>query len=181
MTTTQNSERRSSRVTLLDRFYFVGVTIKGIDGAIELVVGLTLLFAPTLLHTALKATADRASAGNSGLSQFVGSYLENLDDSLARSGLVLVIVFLTLHGAIKLALVYCLIRKLHRAYPIALVVLGLFLVYQVYLLVEKPTVTLGVFALLDAVIIFLVYQEYGELKTRAARNEAAKADPVQLC
>ena len=161
-------------MTLLDRFYFVGVAIKGIDGAIELIVGLALLFAPALLHSALEATADRASAGDSALSQFIGSYLENLDNSLTKSGLIVVILFLSLHGAIKLALVYCLLRKLHRVYAIALIVLGLFLVYQLYLFVVTPTVTLGLFTVLDAVIIFLVYREYKELRDEAVAAGAGK-------
>ncbi|HEY4267238.1 MAG TPA: DUF2127 domain-containing protein [Galbitalea sp.] len=173
MSTRPTAGRNPRHTTLLDRFYVVGVTIKGIDGAIELIVGLALLFVPALLHSALEATADRASAGDSALSQFVGSYLENLDNSLTRSGLIIVILFLTIHGAIKLALVYCLLRKLHRAYPVALVVLGLFLVYQVYLFVVTPTVTLGVFAVLDAVIIFLVYREYKELRDEAVAAAAA--------
>ncbi|WP_426516729.1 DUF2127 domain-containing protein [Diaminobutyricibacter sp. McL0618] len=160
------------KITLLDRFYFVGVAIKGIDGAIELIAGLILLFAPSLLHSAVEAVADRASQGDSTLARFLGTYLENLDDSLLSSGLTVLILFLILHGVIKLGLVYCLLRRIRRAYPPALIVLTLFLVYQLYLFVLTPTVSLGLFALLDVVIIVLVYREYRELQ-RDARSVAA--------
>lgn len=156
---------------MTDRLYVIGVIVKGLDGAVEFLVGVILLLAPNLPHAALEAVADRASQHPSTIARFVGSYLESLDDRLAQSGLLLLIVFLILHGAIKLVLVYCLLRKLHRVYPIAMVVLCAFLAYQLYLLVVAPTVTLGILVALDAVIVFLVYREYRELRDRAEQAD----------
>lgn len=41
--------------------------------------------------------------------------------------MVFLMVYVIVHGGIKVGLVYCLLRKYHQAYPIALVVLAAFL------------------------------------------------------
>jgi uncharacterized membrane protein len=165
--------RTKTRVrTLTDRFYFVGVSIKGADGIVEFILGLALLLVPSLPHTALEAAASRASTGTIPFGQFISNYLENLDGTLAQWGTWLVIAYLTAHGAIKVLLVVCLLLRLHRVYPVAVVVLGAFLAYEIYLFWVKPGVTLGVFVVLDAVIIYLVIREYRQL-TREAANRMA--------
>ncbi|HEY2643395.1 MAG TPA: DUF2127 domain-containing protein [Galbitalea sp.] len=159
----------SGRTTLLDRFYFVAVAVKGIDGAVELVVGTLLLVFPTLPHVALESISAHALTWQTPIGQFVANYTEGLDDQLAAGGSAFLVVFLIAHGVIKLALVYCLLRRWYRAYPVALVVLALFFVYQLYLCVVQPTVAIILFAVLDAVIIVLVQREYKELRARAVK------------
>jgi uncharacterized membrane protein len=156
--------------SLTDRFYFVGVSIKGIDGIVELILGLALLLVPSLPHTALEAAASRASTGTIPFGQFISNYLENLDGTLAHWGTWLVIAYLTAHGVIKVLLVVCLLLRLHRVYPIAVVVLGAFLAYEIYLFCAKPGVTLGIFVVLDAVIIYLVIREYRQIARLAHSN-----------
>ena len=153
-----------------DRLYFVGVSIKGIDGALELLLGLALLLVPSLPHTALEAAASGATSGTVPFGQFISNYLENLDGTLAHWGTWLVIAYLTAHGAIKVLLVVCLLLRLHKIYPIAIAVLSAFLVYEIYLFFVKPGVSLGAFIVLDAVIIYLVIREYRQLKALVTRD-----------
>ena len=142
---------KGDRSTLLDRFYTVGVIVKGIDGAVEFLIGMILLFTPALAHDALAAISSEAAENQNVVRQFIAAYVDNLDDQLARSGTTFLVVFLILHGVVKLVLVYCLLRKLHRVYPIALAVLLAFLGYQVYAIVMRPTVGAVILAVLDAV------------------------------
>jgi len=150
--------------TVTDRLYFIGVSIKGVDGVLELLLGVALLLVPSLPHTALEAAASKASSGAIPFGQFISNYLENLDGTLAHWGTWLVIAYLIAHGAIKVLLVVCLLLRLHRVYPVAVAVLGVFLAYEIYLVCVKPGVTLGLFVLLDAVIVYLVIREYRQLK-----------------
>jgi uncharacterized membrane protein len=157
----------STHTTVVDRLYFVGVVIKGIDGLLELLVGVVLVFAPSLPHTVLEKVAGKVVHHFDSVGPFVSGYLENLDADLAQSGSWFLIAYLTAHGAIKVGLVYCLLRRLHHIYPVALAVLLVFLGYQIFLLAVNPTVGLALISLLDAAIIYLVYREYRELKTQA--------------
>jgi uncharacterized membrane protein len=79
-------------------------------------------------------------------------------------GTATLIAFLIAHGVIKLALVYCLLRRLVRVYPWAIGVLAIFLVYQAYAWVASPSISLALFVVLDVVILVLVWREYRELR-----------------
>lgn len=71
-----------------------------------------------------------------------------------------VIVFLLSHGIVKLALVYCLLRDYRWVYRPAVLILGLFALYQLVVLLETPTAGKAVVLLLDVVIIGLVWREW---------------------
>src|SRR5919106_1315655 len=60
-----------------------------------------------------------------------------------------VLVYLGLHGVVKLALVWALLRKWRPAYPVAAVVLGLFVVYELIRAVHTGSVVLPLLAALD--------------------------------
>ena len=153
--------RRAS--TLLDKVFDVGVVIKGVDGAIELIAGLLLWLSPGVVHAVLQDLGGEASESDSSV-PFLATSLAHLDANLAAGGSVFLIVFLISHGVIKLALVYCLLRRYVRVYPWAIGVLVVFLAYQVYVLVTAPTISAAVFTALDVVIIVLVWREYRELR-----------------
>ena len=68
-------------------------------------------------------------------------------------------------------LVYCLLKEYLWVYPYALAVLGLFAVYQIVVLVQRPSVALVLLAILDIVIILLVWREWRSLaRTRPQRT-----------
>lgn len=152
--------------TWFERIYKIGVGLKGVDGLAEFIAGLALLISPSLVHTVLGAIAEELGDHHAHVYQFIAEYVGRLDDSLARSGLVFLIIFLLSHGILKLALVYCLLKEYVRVYPYALLILGGFLVYQLYVFVRLPTIGMGLFSLLDAIIIYLVWREWHELRAK---------------
>lgn len=149
--------------TALDWFYDIGIAIKGFDGTVELIAGILLWVAPGLLHGTLQTLLGEARESNSRMMQFVADNIGRIDADLAKSGLVIVIFFLIMHGVVKVGLVICLFKKWHWAYPWAIAVLSAFLVYQVYVFVKHPTFPMALFSVLDAVIVWLVYKEYREV------------------
>ena len=145
-------------------FYRVAIAIKGFDGLVELVSGLGLLISPGLVHAILTFVSGTASNHNGKISHFITTYVARLDGELAKSGLTFLIVFLIGHGVVKLALVYCLLRDIVKAYPYALAILVGFLLYQLYVLVQDPSnIGMWLFTILDTIIIYLVWDEWREL------------------
>lgn len=145
--------------------YKIGVGIKGLDGFFELAAGILLLVSPHTLHILLGAIVTEAGHHHGHVTHFVATSIAHLDDDLARSGLTFLIVFLIGHGIVKLTLVYCLFRKILGAYPYAIAVLGLFLLYQLYALVRDPlSIGMWLFTILDIAIIWLVWGEWKDLK-----------------
>ena len=148
-----------------DAVYRTGVAIKGLDGAIELLAGVVLLVAPQLVHQLLQVLAGDAYRHTGEVWQFVATYIARLDGEFTHSAALFLIVFLVLHGTVKLALAYCLLRRIVWAYPYALGLLGLFLVYQAYVLVLHPlSIGMWLFTLLDVVIVWLVWGEWKDLR-----------------
>lgn len=146
--------------------YKIGVGIKGFDGLVELGAGVALLVSPQLVHRVLGSVAGELGEHHAHVFTFIAQYVARVDGELARSGLAFLIIFLMTHGLIKLGLVYCLLKKLTRAYPVALAILGVFLVYQLYVFVINPTIGMAIFTILDAVIIWLVWGEYRDLQSK---------------
>jgi uncharacterized membrane protein len=177
--TANGAAASAHRPSVIDRLYYIGVSVKGVDGLLELLLGLALLVVPSLPHTVLESAASKASSSTAPIGQFISNYLEGLDGTLSHWGTALVIAYLVAHGAIKVLLVVCLLLRLHRVYPAAIAVLAAFLAYEVYLFCAGPGVTLGLFIVLDAVIIYLVIREYRELKSQSQRGvSVAEATPA---
>lgn len=146
--------------------YKISVGIKGFDGLTELVTGLALWVSPTLVHSVLGAVVGEAGEGDSKILHFIADTVAHVDSDLAKSGLAFLILFLIIHGLVKLVLVYCLLKEIVRAYPVALAILVVFLVYQAYVLIINPSIGMAFFTILDAIIIWIVWDEYQELKTK---------------
>lgn len=147
-----------------DRIYKIGVGIKGFDGLVELVLGVLLLVSPDLLHRILAALIGEAHEYHGQIATLVANYIARTDGDLVSGSVIFLAVFLISHGVIKLALVYCLLREILWAYPYALAVLGMFLLYQLYAIIVHPTLGMGLLVVLDIFIIWLVWGEWQKLK-----------------
>lgn len=154
-----------------DKAYFVTVAVKGFDGLVELVAGLWLLIAPATLHSLLQFIFGEAAEHNGRFMQFIAENVAHIDKDLSSGGILLVALFLLSHGIVKLALVYALLKEILWAYPYALAVLSMFLVYQVYVFMVHPSIGMFLFSVLDAVIIFMVYGEWQKLKRERRLHE----------
>lgn len=150
--------------TLLDKTYEIGILIKGIDGVFELIGGiLVLTLSPDTILRVTNFFAQEFLESNPH--NFIGNHIEHAGHHLASGQTTFAAAFLLTHGAVKVALVTALLLNKLWAYPWALVVLGLFLVYQVYLLITGPTFGMAFLTVLDAIIIYLVWREWKKIKT----------------
>jgi uncharacterized membrane protein len=165
-----------SNKTTTEKLFDVAVTIKGIDGGLQVLGALVLAIIPPSAITGLANTViSRDLLGNqeSTLSRHLAKAAHDFADGGTR---VFAIVYLLLHGLVKLALVIALLRKYMPAYPVAAVVLGGFVVYELYRAVRTGSIALPIFAAIDIVIIILIMREYRQLRReRAQRSGAAGA------
>lgn len=76
--------------------------------------------------------------------------------------------YLLSHGVIKLLLVVGLLRGKLWAYPVALVVLGLFIAYQLYRFSYTRGLGLIALTLFDIVVIVLIWHEYNVVRRHLA-------------
>ena len=150
----------------LDDTFRLSVTLKGIDGALEIIGGAILVFVrpATLDHLARSLTQHELSEDPQ---DFVATHIraaaEHLAGSAAARGFG--VLYLIGHGAIKLLLVAALVRRIRPAYPVAIVFLGSFILYELYRFVLDHSMVLLIFAALDVGITTMVVREYLERRT----------------
>jgi len=149
--------------TLLDKTYEIGLVVKGIDGTFELAGGLLLLLIPRgAVGRIIKGLTQNQLDKNPH--DFVATHILHFGQSLMHGRNWFAIIFLLTHGLLKIALVISLLRNKLWAYPWALVVLTLFLLYQIYAFIIKPGFGMGFLSILDALIIWLVWREWRKVE-----------------
>jgi uncharacterized membrane protein len=141
------------------------LVLKGLDGLVELLAGLALLGAgPGTLDAVTRRIVEHHLLGNPH-----GALADRVTAGVAALGSgdrTFAVVYLTLHGLVKLGLVVALFRGVLPAYPVAIGVVGLFCAYETYGAVERGSWSLGVAAALDLAVIVLVVLEYRRLRDR---------------
>lgn len=143
----------------------IGVMIKGIDGALQAVAGFALLFTTT---AALRNLVDWLTQGEpqEDPTDFVANHLVRFFHHLSVSTKHFASVYLLTYGMVKVGLVAGLLRGKLWSYPAALIVLGLFLCYQIYRFSHTHSPGLGLVSLLDLVILAVIWRDYQYLKVR---------------
>ena len=152
------------RDLILDWVFLVGVLFKGIDGLVEVAVGLPLLF---VTHGQLVSLARAVTAGE--LAEDPHDLIANLivheSSKLSASGLFIGGIYLLIHGLVKLVIVIALIRGTRRVYPWAVGALTILLIVQVVDLVLKFSTGVLLLTVLDVVIIWLTAREWRHGRT----------------
>jgi len=146
------------------------VVLKGLDGGVQLVLGIVLAFLPPTAITGLAnlvLTRDLLGDPNNALSTHLSSAAHNFADGTSRW---FAIGYLLLHAVVKLGLVAALLRETLPAFPIAAVVLSAFAGYEVYRAVRVGSIALPIFAALDAAVVFLILREYRQLRQKSAKR-----------
>ncbi len=150
--------------TLLDKSYEVGIIIKGIDGLLELAGGaLVLILSSSQINGVTRFLTENELQQDPH--DFIATHILKLGQHLASGHNIFAAAFLLTHGLVKVVLVTCLLLNKLWAYPWALVVLGLFLIYQAYQLITSPSFGMAFLSVLDAIIIWLVYREWQKVRT----------------
>jgi uncharacterized membrane protein len=167
------STRAPSKADTTERLFKIAVVLKGIDGGLQLIGGLLLIVIPPAAITGLAnaiITRDLLGDPDGTLAQ----HLQTAAGNFAGGGTRLfAIIYLLAHGLIKLALVWALLKRVLWAFPVGVVVLGAFVVYEVWRAVHTHSITLPIFAALDVLIIVLVIREYAKLRRERGRERVA--------
>jgi uncharacterized membrane protein len=137
--------------------------LKGLDGGVELLAAVALAVAtPALLEGLVRVVLDHHLLG--GPQSDLAVRFAAGEERFVGAGRTFVVVYLALHGLVKCALVIAMARRVRPAYPVAAVVLGLFVIYELYRATRTGSVLLPAFAALDVLIIVLIIREYRRMR-----------------
>jgi len=153
----------------------IGVILKGINGLLELIGGLLLLWIGpgTLQNLVLRLTQNEI---NEDPHDFIANQLRDAARLLTSKAQIFAAIYLLAHGVIKGLLVYGLLRDELWAFPTGIAVFGTFALYQMYRYAIAPSAGGWLIALtvLDVAVILLTWAEWRRVKqARAAAPESA--------
>ncbi len=145
------------------QFFRLGIFLKGIHAVIEIVGGLLLLVIPlrAFAHLAIWLTQAELLEEPQDL---VANYVLHLGTQLSSSSKTFGGAYLLSHGLVKIVLVVALLKNKLWAYPWSLLVLSIFIVYQMYRFTFTHSVALILLTIFDLVVIWLIWREYQIVK-----------------
>jgi uncharacterized membrane protein len=157
----------------IDRVFEIGIIAKGLNGAVELLGGLLLLFVSPvwIRHLAVSLTRVELSEDPH---DFIATHLLHTTNGLTGNAVLFGAVYLLTHGAVKVVLVVALLLNKLWAYPWAIIVLLLFIGYQLYRISLTPTGGVIALTIFDVVIVLLTWREY-RVQRRIRNDQAGSA------
>ncbi len=134
----------------IGQYFKISVLLKGAISLAEMIAGVTLLFIP--------------------LSFFLN--LLPIDLHIEVGG-IFIAAYIFSRGFIKVLLIWAMLKNQLWAYPSSLVVLGLFVLYQLYEIVHTHSVALIALTIFDLVVMYFIWKEYEVLKFESKKDFTA--------
>jgi uncharacterized membrane protein len=154
---------------LLQRTFRGSIVLKGLHAVFECIVGITLFIIPRSAINNVVWRIGRLDLMSRNPHDLIGSPLRHLGASLAGDGRHFAALYLLSHGLVKLILVIELLRNRLWAYPLMIVMLGVFIAYQSYRYSLTHSALMMLLTIFDLAVVALTWIEYREqLRLRAA-------------
>ncbi|HEU5409961.1 MAG TPA: DUF2127 domain-containing protein [Candidatus Acidoferrales bacterium] len=159
--------------SLLDRTFQLSITLKGLDGLLEIAGAFFFLsHDPSRVNALLNAvTFHLLSASRIS---FLAYHLLHASQAIAGHAPYFLFLFLMSHGVAKVTLVTALWFNRMWAYPMMIVMLVLFIAYQLYVMASNPNLFLMLLTLFDVLVIWLTKEEYAKQRNLKGRGEAVR-------
>jgi uncharacterized membrane protein len=155
----------------LHQAFVISLAIKAADAILELTVALLLALVDVrvLSNAVVRLVAkELVHHPDDRLANWISHWAE----SFSIDAKTFAVLYLAIHGVIKLALVIGLWRNQAWAYPVSLVAFAAFIIYQIHRFTFTHSPFLIVLTVFDLVVIVLVWHEWrrrrasGELGSR---------------
>lgn len=158
MSTLQPQKRNVFHVS-----FEIALLLKALNALLEAVSGTLLIFLNPGTANQLIERFTREELAEDP-KDIIANALIHLGGSFSVSAQHFGIFYLLSHGILKLILVYLLWRKKLWAYPAAVILLCLFVAYQIYKFILTGSTVMILLTLLDVVVVVLTIIEYRNQK-----------------
>jgi uncharacterized membrane protein len=146
------------------RLYFdISIFIKGAISAAEIVVGVLAFFIPVSVITDFVMRYAQGELGEDP-NDFVATHLVQIAQQFSVTSGVFIAFYLITRGLIKLLLIIALYKNQLWAYPSSLVVIGLFVLYQVYQIFLTHSLIIIILTIFDLIVMYFIWREYQIVK-----------------
>jgi uncharacterized membrane protein len=152
----------------LDRTFKISVGLKGLDGALEVIGGMVLLFVhPAAIDHFVRTLTQHELSQDPH--DFISNHLLHAAGHLTHGTTLFAAIYLLSHGVAKVVLVVAVLREYIWAYPGMIALLIVFIVYQLYRMAfVRLTVSISLLTAFDAFVVWLTWREYRAHEARKA-------------
>jgi uncharacterized membrane protein len=145
------------------RLFRLGVIVKGVDGALEVVGGfVALAIEPRTLNALVRFLTSHELSEDPA--DRIANLLRHVAQHISSATTLFAGVYLLGHGLIKLLLMVGLLRERLWVFPTALGFLAVFVLYQGYRGILAHSIALVLLTAVDLGVVLLVWLEYRHLK-----------------
>jgi uncharacterized membrane protein len=143
----------------------IGLLMKGIDGLLEIIGSILLKFIDPVRMNRLVHFFTQGELSEDP-KDFVANTLIRLASSFSIDTQSFGVFYLMTHGIVKCIIILLLWRRKLWAYPVSVISLVLFIVYQIYRYTITPSIWLILLSIFDLIMILLTYLEYQRMKQK---------------
>jgi uncharacterized membrane protein len=163
----------------LHRLFVLSLFLKAVSATLETMGGIFLLFIKTTAITSAILFFGQGELTDDP-KDFLVNFLVQLANDVSVKGKLFAALYLLSHGIVKMVLVYALYKKKLWAYPASIIVLILFILYQIYLYTHTPSIWLIILTVFDFILIGLIYNEYRSMRSVFTTAPIENSDAVDL-
>ncbi len=143
--------------------FLIAIVLKGLDGLLEIGLGLLLIFTDTFSTTVFFLTRNEIIEDPDN---FFATHLRAFA-SQSHKAFVIGGLYLIAHGVLKAFIAGSLWRNYAWAYPAAMALIGFFILYEIIQIVQTGSIPLMGLTFFDIVMLWLVGHEYKKLPHRS--------------
>jgi uncharacterized membrane protein len=152
------------RARVREFLFRYSVLLKGLHAVLEIVTGIAVWAVSPELILRMTALLTRGEVSEDPRDT-IANYLRHAASHLSLGGKHFIAVYLLAHGVVKLFVVAELLRNKLWGYPLAIVVFGGFIAYQIYRYTLTGGIGLILLTVFDAIVIVLIWLEYRAVKS----------------
>ena len=154
---------------MLHNTFECSIILKGLFALFESVMGATLYFVPRRMLNSIAIAIGTLDLSRNR-HDFINVHLRHLVAGVTGTGRHFAASYLISHGLVKVILVVELLRNRLWAYPLMIVVIGVFVSYQCYRFALTHSLAMAALTVFDLGVVALTALEYRE-QLRLRRQE----------
>jgi uncharacterized membrane protein len=144
---------------LIHESFEIGILLKFFHGLFEVLVGI-FLATPGRLVTDNLIIALTQQEISEDPDDLIANYLIKIGKSISPGINLFAVFYLIFHGIVNLLVATALLKNKIWAYPLAMVIFGLFVIYQIYRYFHTHSLMMLVLTLFDVFIVTVIFLEY---------------------
>lgn len=159
----RDSKKLSVNNNIFHKSFEIGILIKAIDGVFEIIGGILLIFLNPSRLSKLIAWLTQHELSEDPRDA-VANFMIELSSKFTISTQNFGVFYLISHGMVKVILIILLWKRKVWAYPLTIVSLVLFIIYQIYRYTLNPSIGLVILTVFDIIMIILTFIEYRRIR-----------------